>query len=94
MNTTRDAAPELQWIVLRATRTTLMSPGAAPVFAQDYTTVDAQVSYNWPDLGLSVVLSGNNLTDEESVSSYAVPGTLGEVRTFGRQFYLGVNYQY
>jgi phosphoribosylformimino-5-aminoimidazole carboxamide ribotide isomerase len=70
-------------------------PGStAPVFAEAYTTVDAQVSYNWPDLGLSVVLSGNNLTDEEAVSSYAVSGTLGEVRTFGRQFYLGVNYQY
>jgi phosphoribosylformimino-5-aminoimidazole carboxamide ribotide isomerase len=70
-------------------------PGStAPVFAESYTTVDAQVSYNWPDLGLSVVLSGNNLTDEEAVSSYAVSGTLGEIRTFGRQFYLGVNYQY
>lgn len=70
-------------------------PGStAPVYADAYTTVDAQVSYNWPDLGLSVVLSGNNLTDEESVSSYAVPGTLGEIRRFGRQFYLGVNYQY
>lgn len=70
-------------------------PGStAPVYAEEYTTVDAQVSYNWPDLGLSVVLSGNNLTDEESVSSYAVPGTLGEIRRFGRQFYLGVNYQY
>ena len=70
-------------------------PGStAPVYAEDYTTVDAQVSYNWPDMGLSVVLSGNNLTDEENVTSYAVPGTLGEIRRFGRQFYLGVNYQY
>ncbi len=70
-------------------------PGStAPVYAEEYTTVDAQISYNWPDLGLSVVLSGNNLTDEDSVSSYAVPGTLGEIRRFGRQFYLGVNYQY
>ena len=70
-------------------------PGStAPVFAEEYTTVDAQVSYNWPDLGISVVLSGNNLTDEQAISSYAVPGTLGEIRQFGRQFYLGVNYQY
>ena len=52
------------------------------------------MSYFWPDIGLSVVLSGNNLTDEQSVTSYAVPGTLGEVRRFGRQFYLGVNYRY
>jgi len=70
-------------------------PGStAPVFAEDYTTVDAQVSYNWPDIGISVVLSGNNLTDEENVTSYAVPGTLGEIRRFGRQYYLGVNYQF
>jgi phosphoribosylformimino-5-aminoimidazole carboxamide ribotide isomerase len=70
-------------------------PGStAPVFAEEYTTVDAQVSYFWPDIGISVVLSGNNLTDEESVTSYAVPGTLGEIRRFGRQYYLGVNYRY
>ena len=36
----------------------------------------------------------NNLTDEDSVTSYAVPGTLGEIRRFGRQYYLGVNYRY
>jgi phosphoribosylformimino-5-aminoimidazole carboxamide ribotide isomerase len=66
----------------------------APVYSEDYTTVDAQMSYNWPDLGLSVVASANNLTDEESIISYGVSGTLGEIRQFGRQFYLGVNYQY
>jgi outer membrane receptor protein involved in Fe transport len=52
------------------------------------------MSYNWPEQGISVVLSGNNLTDEEAVSSYAVGGTLGEIRQFGRQFYFGVNYQF
>jgi outer membrane receptor protein involved in Fe transport len=56
--------------------------------------VDAQMSYNWPNIGLSVVLSANNLTDEESIISYGVNGALGEVRRFGRQYYLGVNYQY
>ena len=65
-----------------------------PAWGLDYTTVDAQMSYNWPDLGLSVVLSANNLTDEENLVRYGVEGYLGEVRTFGRQFYLGVNYQY
>jgi outer membrane receptor protein involved in Fe transport len=43
---------------------------------------------------VSVVASANNLTDEESIISYGVNGTLGEIRQFGRQFYLGVNYQY
>ena len=66
----------------------------APVYAEDYTTVDAQMSYYWPDLGVSVVASANNLTDEESIISYGVAGTLGEIRQFGRQYYLGVNYQY
>jgi phosphoribosylformimino-5-aminoimidazole carboxamide ribotide isomerase len=70
-------------------------PGStAPVYAEPYTTVDAQMSYNWPEQGISIVLSGNNLTDEEAVSSYAVGGTLGEIRQFGRQYYFGVNYQF
>jgi len=66
----------------------------APVFSEPYTTVDAQFSYNWPELGMSIVLSANNLTDEESIISYGVNGTLGEIRQFGRQYYLGFNYQY
>jgi len=59
----------------------------------DYTTVDAQMSYAF-DNGLSVVLSGNNLTDEPARIEYGVPGLLGEYRIFGRQYYLGVNFQY
>jgi iron complex outermembrane receptor protein len=67
--------------------------GQQPSWSQDYTTVDAQVSYAW-DNGLSVVLSGNNLTNEPAIIEYGVPGLLGEYREFGRQYYLGVNYQY
>ena len=67
--------------------------GQQPSWSQDYTTVDAQVSYAW-DNGLSVVLSGNNLTDEAAIIEYGVSGLLGEYREFGRQYYLGVNYQY
>ena len=67
--------------------------GQQPSWSQDYTTVDAQVSYAF-DNGLSVVLSGNNLTDEPAIIEYGVPGLLGEYRIFGRQYYLGVNYQY
>ena len=64
-----------------------------PAQSLDYTTVDAQMSYAF-DNGLSVVLSGNNLTDEPARIEYGVPGLLGEYRIFGRQYYLGVNFQY
>jgi len=67
--------------------------GQQPSWSQDYTTVDAQVSYAW-DNGFSVVISGNNLTDEAAIIEYGVSGLLGEYREFGRQYYLGVNYQY
>ena len=69
-------------------------PGAgSPTLAQPYTTVDAQMSYSF-DNGFSVVLSGNNLTDEENVIEYGVDGAFGEYKQFGRQYYVGVNYQY
>lgn len=64
-----------------------------PAQSLDYTTVDAQVSYTF-DNGISVVLSGNNLTDEPARVEYGVGGLLGEYRIFGRQYYFGVNYQY
>jgi phosphoribosylformimino-5-aminoimidazole carboxamide ribotide isomerase len=67
--------------------------GQQPAQSLDYTTVDAQVSYAFEN-GLSVVLSGNNLTDEPAIIEYGVTGLLGEYKEFGRQFYLGVNYQY
>lgn len=72
-------------------------PGSStPVFAQPYQTVDAQASYQW-ELGdgvLAVVGSVNNLTDEPNVIEYGVANAFGEYRTFGRQYYLGVNYRY
>jgi phosphoribosylformimino-5-aminoimidazole carboxamide ribotide isomerase len=67
--------------------------GGVPVQSLDYTTVDAQMSYAF-DNGLSVVLAGNNLTNEAAILEYNVPGLLGEYREFGRQYYLGVNFQY
>mgnify|MGYP001826343160 CR=1 FL=1 len=69
-------------------------PGAgSPTLAQEYTTVDAQVSYAF-DNGLSIVLSGNNLTNEENVIEYGVGGAFGEYKEFGRQYYFGINYKY
>ena len=69
-------------------------PGAgSPTLAQPYTTIDAQLSYAF-DNGLSVVVSGNNLTDEENVIEYGVSNAFGEFKGFGRQYYFGVNYKY
>jgi len=51
------------------------------------------VSYSWEN-GLSVVASGTNLTDEPNVTEYGVAGAFGEYRTFGRQYYIGLNYRY
>ena len=69
-------------------------PGAgSPTLAQPYTTVDAQVSYAFEN-GLMLVLSGDNLTDEENIIEYGVYGTLGEYKQFGRQFYVGLNWVY
>ena len=69
-------------------------PGAnSPVYGQSYTTVDAQMSYSF-DNGISVVLAGNNLTDEENIIEYGIDGGFGEYKQFGRQYYVGINYIY
>jgi len=69
-------------------------PGAgSPTLAQPYTTVDAQMSYAFNN-GLSVVISGNNLTDEANTIEYGVDNAFGEFKQFGRTFYFGLNYQY
>lgn len=72
----------------------LAVPGAnSPTYAQPYTTVDAQVSYAFEN-GFSVVVSGNNLTDEKNTIEYGLEGAFGEYKQFGRQYYFGVNYKY
>ena len=69
-------------------------PGAnSPTLAQPYTTVDAQYSYSFEN-GFMIVVSGDNLTDEENLIEYGVDGSLGEYKQFGRQFYVGINYVY
>jgi phosphoribosylformimino-5-aminoimidazole carboxamide ribotide isomerase len=69
-------------------------PGSStPVYAQPYTTVDAQVSYQFNN-GIGLIASANNLTDEADVIEYGVDDTFGEFKQFGRQFYLGINYTY
>jgi len=69
-------------------------PGSStPALSGDYTTVDLQMSYLF-DNDISVVFSANNLTDEPNLIEYGVSGTLGEYKTFGRQYYLGMNWTY
>lgn len=70
-------------------------PGSkTPVYSDGYTTVDAQLSYAFERSGLTIVLSGNNLTDAASTLEYGLEGALGEYKQFGRQYYLGLNYKY
>ena len=69
-------------------------PGAgSPTLAQPYTTVDAQFSYSWEN-GFMIVVSGDNLTDEENLIEYGYDGSLGEYKQFGRQYYVGFNWVY
>lgn len=69
-------------------------PGSStPVLGQPYTTVDYQASYAF-DNGVDVVFEITNVTDEPVVLSYGQEGRLGEYKTFGRQFYVGVNYKF
>ncbi|TQV67349.1 TonB-dependent receptor [Exilibacterium tricleocarpae] len=69
-------------------------PGSStPIFAKEYTTMDAQASYSF-DNGFDMVFQVNNLTDEPNISSFGNGSVLGEYREFGRQFYVGLNYKY
>lgn len=69
-------------------------PGSVtPVMGKEYTTIDAQMSYRFEN-GLEVVLQGDNLTDEPAETSFFADNALGEYRTFGRQYYFGVNYKF
>ena len=69
-------------------------PGSStPVFAQPYTTADAQIAYQFQN-GIGLIASVNNFTDEANVIEYGVDDTFGEFRQFGRQYYIGINFRY
>ena len=69
-------------------------PGSStPVIGKPYTTMDYQASYAF-DNGIDVLFEITNLTDEPVILSYGNDARLGEYKTFGRQFYLGVNYKF
>lgn len=69
-------------------------PGSStPALAKEYTTIDYQASYAF-DNGIDIVFEANNLTDAANITSYGQESVLGEYKTFGRQFYVGVNYKF
>lgn len=69
-------------------------PGSStPVRAKKYTTVDYQASYAFEN-GIDIVFEADNLTDAANVVSYGQDSALGEYKTYGRNFSLGVNYKF
>jgi outer membrane receptor protein involved in Fe transport len=52
---------------------------------ESHTTVDAQVSYAFPQFGVKVLAGGTNLTDSDNLSAYGAAA-------MGRIIYLGVRY--
>lgn len=69
-------------------------PGSStPALAKQYTTVDYQASYAF-DNGVDIVFEADNLTDAANITSYGQDSVLGEYKTFGRQYYVGVNYKF
>ncbi|MDP4486790.1 TonB-dependent receptor [Pseudoalteromonas piscicida] len=70
------------------------SPGGSSLaWADEYTVVDWQASYNFEN-GLEAVLQVNNLTDEPNTTNYGTALATGEYKEFGRQYYLGFNYSF
>ncbi|HWV14580.1 MAG TPA: TonB-dependent receptor [Cellvibrio sp.] len=67
--------------------------GGSPLKASAYTIIDLQASYKF-DNGIEAVIQLNNATDEGFVSSYGSDSVLGEVKEFGRQYFVGINYKY
>lgn len=69
-------------------------PGnVTPVIAKEYMTLDWQASYAFEN-GFTAILQANNLTDESNKVDYGVSSLLGEYKTFGRTFSIGVDYKF
>lgn len=70
------------------------TPGGSSLqLADEYTVMDAQVAYAF-DNGVDVFLQVNNLTDEPNTSNYGTANAVGEVKSFGRQYFVGVGYKF
>jgi iron complex outermembrane recepter protein len=69
------------------------SPGGASLqWADEYLVMDWQAAYLF-DNGIGLVAQVNNLTDEVNSTNFGSPWAVGEAKTFGRQFYFGINYK-
>jgi TonB-dependent receptor len=69
------------------------SPGGASLqWADEYVVVDWQAAYLF-DNGIGLVAQVNNLTDEVNSTNFGSEWAVGEAKSFGRQFYLGINYK-
>ncbi|WP_085953481.1 TonB-dependent receptor [Catenovulum agarivorans] len=70
------------------------TPGGATFeLADEYLIVDWQVSYNFNN-GVDAVLQVNNLTNESNSSTYGTPLSTGRYHSFGRQFFVGANFNF
>lgn len=67
--------------------------GSAFQYADNYTVVDAQVSYAF-DNGFDIYMQINNVTDEPNTTTYGSAYAVGEVKQFGRQYFFGVGYKF
>jgi outer membrane receptor protein involved in Fe transport len=60
-----------------------------------YTRLNGFIGFDWPDTGLSLVLRGKNLTDEEdNVSGIAGGGTNIRIPLPPREYMLTLNYKF
>ncbi|MCA0894622.1 TonB-dependent receptor [Microbulbifer agarilyticus] len=71
-----------------------VSPGGSSLtMADEYTTVDWQSSYSF-DNGVDVLFQVNNLTNEPNIATYGTPSAVAEYAEYGRQYFMGVSYQF
>jgi iron complex outermembrane receptor protein len=70
------------------------SLGGLPIYNEEYTQIDASLSYDFGDSGFAVTLEGINLNDEAVVTFAGDTSRLISYRNFGRRFALGVRYKF
>ena len=67
--------------------------GVNPTIRGASTVWDYQAKYSF-EMGMDVVFSVNNLTDEPNTGYFGSESATGTISYFGRQYYLGVNYRF
>jgi phosphoribosylformimino-5-aminoimidazole carboxamide ribotide isomerase len=67
-------------------------------FTDEEFIVDFQASYDFSDesslKGLTLLIQGNNLTDESVATFFGTPAQTGTVQFFGRQYFAGLSYSF